>query len=147
MVQSVFQWYFDMSQHFSFEADIWGPMNHCSCTVEVWSYPLVYEQSEEPPGAPQTAAQTSQGISLPSIWHGHHARGRRTEKYHAGQVFSQELGLTCLGACAGPRTCFGSPRACQCLPPQHSALQVQSTINPTQTDANQFLFLPVNNCQ
>lgn len=146
MVQSIFQWCFDMSHHFSFEADIWGPMNHCSCTVEVWSCPEVYEQPEEPSGAPQTAAQTSLGISLPSVWHGHHARGRRTEKYHTCREFSQELGLTYLGACAGPRPCFDSPRACQFLPPQHSAVWVQSTINPTQTDAKKFLFFPVNNC-
>lgn len=136
-----------MSHRFSFEAEIWGTVNHRSCTVQAQGCPRVCEQPEEPAGPPQTAAQTSLGTGLPSAWRGCHAHvsrlGRRTEKTPTGQKSSQEMGLTCPGAVTSPRLHSGSPRACQCFP-WHSAVQVQSTTNPIQTDANQFFFLPVN---
>lgn len=141
------QWWFNMSHQFSFEAEIWGTVNHRFCTVQAQGCPQVCEQPEEPAGPPQTAAQTSLGISLPSTWrgcHGHVSRlERRTEKNPTGQESSQRDGFDLSQCCHQPQTLLCSPRTCQRFP-WHSAVQVQSTTNPIQTDANQFFFLPVN---
>ena len=112
-------------------------MNHCSCTVQARGCPQACEWPKEPAAPPQTTAQTTLGTGLPSAWRGCHARVSRlrgrTEKNPTGQEFSQEMGLTCPDAITSPDPALAAPELASV---SHGTVQVQSTINPIQTDAD-----------